>query len=81
MRVWNGWGHGIAIRRALKFQTLEPEIWLKSLFRPSTPTNFKKLEKAVAVSWDLLWGSRGKFRENRGKIAENISWIATCFEV
>ena len=32
--VWNGWGYGIAIFRALKFQISdsEPEIWRKSLF-------------------------------------------------
>ena len=30
--VWNGWGYGIAIFRALNFQISEPEIWQKSLF-------------------------------------------------
>ena len=30
--VWNGWGYGIAIFRALSFQISEPEIWQKSLF-------------------------------------------------
>ena len=29
--VWNGWGYGIAIFRALNFQISEPEIWQKSL--------------------------------------------------
>ena len=32
VRVWNGWGYGIAIFRALKLQISEPEIWRKSLF-------------------------------------------------
>ena len=32
MGVWNGWGYGIAIFRALNFQISEPEIWQKSLF-------------------------------------------------
>ena len=32
MRVWNGWGCGIAIFRALNFQISEPEIWQKLLF-------------------------------------------------
>ena len=27
--VWNGWGYGIAIFRALNFETSEPEIWQK----------------------------------------------------
>ena len=31
MGVWNGWGYGIAIFRALNFQIPEPEIWHKSL--------------------------------------------------
>ena len=30
--VWNGWGYGIAIFRALNFQISEPEIWQTSLF-------------------------------------------------
>ena len=30
--VWNGWGYGIAIFRALNLQISEPEIWQKSLF-------------------------------------------------
>ena len=30
--VWNGWGYGIAVFRALNFQISEPEIWQKSLF-------------------------------------------------
>ena len=29
MGVWNGWGYGIAIFRALNFQISEPEIWQK----------------------------------------------------
>ena len=32
MGVWNGWGYGIAIFRALKLQISEPETWQKSLF-------------------------------------------------
>ena len=32
MGVWNGWGYGIAIFRALNLQFSEPEIWQKSLF-------------------------------------------------
>ena len=27
--VWNGWGYGIAIFRALNLQSSEPEIWQK----------------------------------------------------
>ena len=33
--VWNGWGYGIAIFRALNLQISEPEIWKKSPFRRS----------------------------------------------
>ena len=43
MGVWNGWGYGIAVFRALKFQISEPEIWQKSLFLPNFrdfPANF-----------------------------------------
>ena len=29
MGVWNGWGYGIAIFRALNFQISEPEVWRK----------------------------------------------------
>ena len=29
MGVWNGWGYGIALFRALTFQISEPEIWQK----------------------------------------------------
>ena len=29
MGLWNGWGYGIAIFRALNFQISEPEIWPK----------------------------------------------------
>ena len=29
MGVWNGWGYGIALFRALNFQISEPEIWQK----------------------------------------------------
>ena len=32
MGVWNGWGYGIAILRALNFQISEPGIWKESLF-------------------------------------------------
>ena len=32
MGVWNGWGYGIVIFRALKFQISEPEIWQTLLF-------------------------------------------------
>ena len=32
MGLWNGWGYGIAIFRALNLQISEPEIWQKSLF-------------------------------------------------
>ena len=30
MGVWNGWGYGIAIFRALNLQIPEPEIWHKN---------------------------------------------------
>ena len=30
--VWNGWGYGLAIFRALNSQISEPEMWQKSLF-------------------------------------------------
>ena len=39
--VWNGWGYGIAIFRALNFHISEPEIWQKSLLLRNFRGNFR----------------------------------------
>ena len=49
--VWNGWGYGIAIFRALNFQISEPEIWQKSLFL----RNFRDFPGKFGL-WKIFFG-------------------------
>ena len=54
--VWNGWGYGIAIFRALNFQISEPEISQKSLFLRNFHGFSWKIRPLKNIFWTLANG-------------------------